>query len=162
MDGWVVSISLRTITNVMSVIPAFFSLVSAWIARSHLIAALSYFLSTAKYYCVLAHIDSSAEKVGAHVGDYQSLLVGFGFQLRGKFGELDTIYCLQKQLEHMFQVRRFAVKRNLNFYSPRYHNNIQKHSHHCQSSRSGLDSTPSQGYCQISPFQTFSVHQLQY
>ena len=104
MDGWVVRISLRTITNVMSVIPMFFSLVSAWIARSYSIATLSYFLGTAEDYCVLAHIDSSAEKVGAHVGDYQSLLVGFGFQLRGKIGEFDTIYCLQKQLGYMFQV----------------------------------------------------------
>ena len=88
--------SLRMMTNVMSVIPMFFSLVSAWITRSHLLAVLAYLLGTAKYYCVLAHIDSSAEKVGTHVGDYQSLLVGFGFQLRGKSRELDTIYCLQK------------------------------------------------------------------
>ncbi len=62
--------SLRTITNVISVIPTFFSAVSAWIARSRLLAVVAYFLGTAKYYCVLAHIDSSAEKVGAHVGDY--------------------------------------------------------------------------------------------
>lgn len=79
-----------------------FSLELAWIIRSHLLASLSYFLGTAKYYCVLAHIDSSAEKVGAHVGDYQSLLIGFGFQLRRKLRELDTIYSLQKALEYTF------------------------------------------------------------
>ena len=70
MGGCVVRISLRTITNVISVIPMFFSLMSAWIAGSGLLAVLSYFLGTAKYYCVFAHIDSSAEKVGAHIGDY--------------------------------------------------------------------------------------------
>ena len=59
--------SLRTITNVISVIPMFFSVVSAWMARTRLFA---YLLGAAKYYCELAHIDSSAEEVGAHVGDY--------------------------------------------------------------------------------------------
>ena len=70
--------------------------------RNHLLAVLSYFLGTAEYYCVLAHIDSSAEKVRTHVGDYQSLLVGYGFQLRRKLREFDTIYCLQKGLEYLF------------------------------------------------------------
>ena len=70
--------------------------------RNHLVAVLSYFLGTAEYYCVLVHIDSSAEKVGTHVGDYQSLLIGFGFQLRGELREFDTIYCLKKGLEYLF------------------------------------------------------------
>ena len=56
----------------------------------------AYFLGTTKYYCKIAHIDSSAEEVGAHVGDYQSLLFGCGFQLRGKLGEFDAVYCLPK------------------------------------------------------------------
>lgn len=93
LDGWVVRISLRTITNVISVIPMFFPLVSAWITTKRLLA---YFLGTAKYHCELAHIDSSTEEVGAHVGDYQSLLFGCGLQLRGDLGEFDSIHCLPK------------------------------------------------------------------
>lgn len=37
LGGWVARISLRTITNVISVIPMFFSLMSAWTAKSHLL-----------------------------------------------------------------------------------------------------------------------------